>query len=67
MCHSVEMYMPKLARQAAEHRLGAADFMAARRERAVLDGGRILWEWLRRQVDRLSNRSKPQRLRKRHV
>jgi hypothetical protein len=37
------MYMPKLARDAAEHRLGAADFTAAGRERAVVDAvARIL-------------------------
>jgi hypothetical protein len=36
MCHSVEIYMPKLARDAAEHRLGAADLAAARRERAIV-------------------------------
>jgi hypothetical protein len=34
------MYMPKLTRGAAEHRLGAADFAAARRERAVAGAGR---------------------------
>jgi hypothetical protein len=33
MCHSVEMYLPANARRAAEHRLGAADFAAAERER----------------------------------
>ena len=43
MCHSVEMYMPKLARDATEHRLGAADYAAARRERAAVDtAARIL-------------------------
>jgi hypothetical protein len=39
MCHSVEVYMPKLVRDAAEHRLGAADFAVSRRERAAADSG----------------------------
>ncbi len=39
MCHSVEMYMPQLTRGAVEHRLGAADFAAARRERAFFGAG----------------------------
>jgi hypothetical protein len=67
MCHSVEIYMPKLARQAAEHRLCAADLRAARRERAVVDGGLRLWRWLRRRLGWFGNRSKPRWLRKRHV
>lgn len=52
MCHSVEMYLPKLSRSAAEHRLGAADFAAARREEAVADAGLGLWARFRRWVGR---------------
>lgn len=37
MCHSVESYMPGLALRDAERRLGAGDFAAARRERAMVD------------------------------
>jgi hypothetical protein len=43
MCHSVEMYMPSMARSAAEQRVGVADFAAAASRRrfgigAVLAG-----------------------------
>lgn len=47
MCHSVEMYMPRLTRQAAEYRLGLADLAAARRERAAVGMAVRLWTWLR--------------------
>lgn len=46
MCHSVEMYMPRLTRQAAEYRLGPADLAAARRERAAVGVAVRLWRWL---------------------
>ena len=36
MCHSVEMYLPKLTRDAAERSL-AANAAAGRRERAAMD------------------------------
>jgi len=39
MCHSVEMYLPRIACDAVEHRLAQADFAAAGRERAVVDAG----------------------------
>lgn len=37
MCHSFEMYNPGLTRQAAEHRIGAADYAQAERERSLVD------------------------------
>ena len=43
MCHSVEMYMPSMARRGAEHRIGQADFVAAERERQVMGAGLGLW------------------------
>ena len=39
MCHSVEMYLPKLTQRAAEHRIGEMDFAAAERERGAVDAG----------------------------
>jgi len=42
MCHSVEMYLPQMARGAAEHRVGAADFAAAERERWMVGIGLAL-------------------------
>ncbi|MFQ5567878.1 MAG: hypothetical protein ACE5EU_16120 [Paracoccaceae bacterium] len=39
MCHSVEMYLPQMTRDAAERRIGEADFTAAERERWVVDAG----------------------------
>jgi len=42
MCHSVEMYLPQMARDAAEHRIGAADFAAAERERRMVGMGLAL-------------------------
>lgn len=39
MCHSVDLYMPQMTRDAAEHRIGQADFTAAERERRAVDAG----------------------------
>ena len=53
MCHSIEIYMPKLTREAAEHRLGVADFAAARRERAAVDAAARVLKGLARLSRRL--------------
>lgn len=50
MCHSVEMYLPKVTRDAAEHRLGAADFAAAERERRLVDLAVFPFAWAWRLV-----------------
>ena len=42
MCHSVEMYLPSMARDGAEHRIGTADFAAAERERRAVGMGLAL-------------------------
>ena len=39
MCHSVEMYLPRMSRNAAEERIGEANFVAAERERRAVDAG----------------------------
>ena len=54
MCHSVEMYMPRLTRQAAEHRLCAADLAATRRERATGAMAARLWTRLRGRAGRIA-------------
>ncbi|HUS54522.1 MAG TPA: hypothetical protein VMY41_11025 [Thermohalobaculum sp.] len=48
MCHSVEMYMPRMTQRAAEHRIGQMDFAAAERERWVMGAGLGLWARLKR-------------------
>jgi hypothetical protein len=48
MCHSVEMYLPRMTRSEIEQRIGEIDFAAAERERGVVDAGLGLWGWARR-------------------
>lgn len=50
MCHSVEMYLPKMTRDAAEHAIGAADFAAAERERRLVDLAVFPFAWAWRLV-----------------
>ena len=50
MCHSVEMYLPKVTRDAAEHRLGVADFRAAEQERRLVDLAVLPFAWAWRLV-----------------
>jgi hypothetical protein len=47
MCHSVEMYLPKMTQRTAEHRIGQMDFAAAERERWVMGAGVGLWARLK--------------------
>ena len=55
MCHSVEMYLPQMTRGAAEHRIGQADFAAAKRERWAVDGGIEVWARLKALFSRPAN------------
>ncbi len=43
MCHSVEMYMPRLTERTVEHRLGAADIATAGRARTPAAIADLLW------------------------
>ncbi len=48
MCHSVEMYMPKITHDVTEHRVGIADWAAAQRERAAMDRLADVVTWMGR-------------------
>ncbi len=55
MCHSVEMYLPQMARSEIEQRIGHADFAAAERERGVVAAGLGLLAWLKALFGRSAN------------